>query len=179
MRTALAVDCPAHEPHPVLLEQLTQLAAASVAPAAKPWWHRLSTKTGAAVVVGALMISGATADAQRALRTTPPQSVAAAIPLTLHKAARSSSPAVFVAPRWARHSAALKGRAKASSAHSKNRHAKLNRQRGKANSHSESIETSVPLAPTAVPQASLLASSTLPSGPHAHAHPQQRAKSHH
>lgn len=61
---ALAVDCPAREPDPVLLEQLTALAAASTASVVKPWWHRFTVKTGAAAVAGVLLISGATADAE-------------------------------------------------------------------------------------------------------------------
>lgn len=63
---ALAVDCPVHEPDPVLLQQLTALAAASTAPAAKPWWHRFTAKTGAAAVAGVLLITGAVADAEHA-----------------------------------------------------------------------------------------------------------------
>ena len=68
---ALAVDCPAREPDPVLLAQLTTLAAASTAPVVKPWWQRFTIKTGAAAVAGVLLISGATADAEH-LRSTPP-----------------------------------------------------------------------------------------------------------
>jgi hypothetical protein len=81
---ALAVDCAAREPDPVLLEQLAGLAAASTIPTVKPWWQRFTVKTGAAAVAGALVISGATADAEHARPTnliaTIPEPVTHAAP---------------------------------------------------------------------------------------------------
>lgn len=78
----LTVDCPAREPDPVLLAQLTALAAASIPPSVKPWWQRFTAKSGAAAVAGVLIISGATAVAQHAHLTPyarPAQPVVATI----------------------------------------------------------------------------------------------------
>jgi len=90
---ALAVDCPAREPDPVLLEQLTALAVASVAPTVKPWWQRFTVKTGAAAVAGVLVISAATADAEHA-RPKSTLVVTAPAPSHVaphHKSARAAS----------------------------------------------------------------------------------------
>ncbi|MGN6722307.1 MAG: hypothetical protein ACTHJM_06820 [Marmoricola sp.] len=97
----LAVDCPAREPDPVLLAQLTALAAASTAPVVKPWWQRFSVKTGAATVAGVLIVSGATADAEHAHHVPTVEATIVATPshpVTHHKRVRISanqtSPAV-------------------------------------------------------------------------------------
>ena len=82
---SLAVDCPAREPDPVLLEQLTALAAASTVPAERPWWHRFTVKTGAAAVAGVLLISGATADAEHGRARQAP--IAATVVVSTPRAA--------------------------------------------------------------------------------------------
>lgn len=58
-RPDIALGCPPIDPDPILLEQLTMLAAASVAPSSSPWWQRVATKSGAVAVAGVMALSGA------------------------------------------------------------------------------------------------------------------------
>lgn len=183
---ALAVDCPAREPDPVLLEQLTALAAASVVPTAKPWWHRLTIKTGAAAVAGVLLISGATADAEHGSPTpapiavdivgstpqvTPPHHKA----LVQEAAAQASAPASpVVSPRTLRsirHAGKRAQLQQRQRAHSR-KHRAGSGDGGGSSSGNGSV--GVQLARLAMPQASALAapaSAPAPAGhPRGHAH---------
>lgn len=177
---ALAVDCPAREPDPVLLEQLSALAAASIPPAARPWWQRFTVKTGAAAVAGALLISGATADAEH----RPPAPIAAPIvatpshvtPAPRHKASKPvtqngyapvSSPVVGSV----RHA----GNRAQHHAHGRNK----KKQDGNSNGGgSQNAQGQVPLERLATPlQMSSL--QTLQPLAHAHDHARHRSHSHH
>lgn len=55
----IALGCPPVDPDPILLEQMTMLAAASVAPGSSPWWQRVATKSGAIAIASVMALSGA------------------------------------------------------------------------------------------------------------------------
>lgn len=184
MGAALGLACPEREPHPVLLEQLTQLAAASVAPPAKPWWHRLTVKTGAATVAGVLMISGATADAEHAKPRMPePRTVVgAAGPLAPHHVARHAHRAAITPPASAWPAPSLEtadvGRHVAGPHRQHRVRPAKNHARKKADLRQKISEASAPLVSAAPLQASLRASSNSPVTPKSHGHARARAKSH-
>lgn len=186
MGTALGVPCPARDPHPVLLEQLTRLAAASVAPTVKPWWHRFTAKTGAAAVAGLLMISGATADAQHSgPKPAAPAPAIAVAPLPVpphvtHRHTSPSMPATLPESASPAHGAEAPGRGRRHRGSARRHHGRstLHGPGVKADLPRELEETSAPLVLGSSPQASLVASSNLLSTPHAHGRARQRSKSH-
>jgi hypothetical protein len=178
---ALAVDCSAREPDPVLLAQLTALAAASTAPVVKPWWHRFTAKTGAAAVAGVLLISGATADAERGHVTPAPIAVTIVgstnqarphhkpVPVAATHSYAAVLPHAFIPMRHAGKRAGLRQRA-----HSKKKHQDGNSNGGGSGNGQGGVEFFAGLAPLQA----FAAIQDAHGHPHSHAR-QQRAHSHH